>query len=118
MVEQKLQKLSAEADSAPQALVSVNDSFWDYNANVSKETRKDPMSGETRGVFVFEVYRFPKSFGKDEIVNGLIRLRYSESNEIALLRQQASKKAEYREYDSYCESCKALAQEILEKVNG
>lgn len=54
----------------------------------------------------------------DEAVNAEIRKRYSESQEFALLRQQAEKPEEYGAYYAYCEECKAyvkaqMAQEVM-----
>ncbi len=46
-------------------------------------------------------------------VNDLIRQRYTLSEELALLRQQASKADEYKAYYDYCEECKATAKQIL-----
>lgn len=42
----------------------------------------------------------------DEAVNAEIRKRYTESQEFAILRQQAEKPEEYAEYYAYCEQCK------------
>ena len=46
----------------------------------------------------------------DDAVNSKIRERYSESQEFAVLRQQAEKPEEYAEYYAYCESCKAYVK--------
>lgn len=46
-------------------------------------------------------------------VEGLIRERYSVSDELALLRQRESKPEEYLEYYRYAEDCKAKAREHL-----
>lgn len=53
---------------------------------------------------------------KGEIVDALIREKYSVSAEIALLRQKASKKAEFAAYDAFAEECKVLAGSILEAL--
>ena len=42
----------------------------------------------------------------DEAVNAEIRKKYTESAELALLRQRAAKQNEFAEYYAYCEECK------------
>lgn len=46
----------------------------------------------------------------DARVNDLIRQRYSESEEFAILRQRDIKPAEYSAYYAHCEACKELAK--------
>jgi cupin superfamily acireductone dioxygenase involved in methionine salvage len=48
-----------------------------------------------------------------ELVEQLIRKRYSFSDEIAIIRQQNSKYTEFLAYNEYAEQCKAKAKEIL-----
>lgn len=43
-------------------------------------------------------------------VNDLIRERYTLSQELSTIRQQADKPDEYAEYYSYCEQCKQTAK--------
>lgn len=51
----------------------------------------------------------------DARVNDLIRQRYSESEEFAILRQRDIKPAEYSAYYAHCEECKELARVELTK---
>lgn len=46
-----------------------------------------------------------------------IRLRYSLSSELAILRQRDSKPAEFAKYNEYVEQCKAEVKEMLEVNN-
>lgn len=48
-----------------------------------------------------------------ELVERLIRKRYTVSAEIAILRQRDEKPAEFAEYNAYAEQCKAAAKKIL-----
>ncbi len=48
-----------------------------------------------------------------ELVERLIRQKYSVSAELAILRQQNTKPGEFLEYNEYAEQCKAKAKEIL-----
>lgn len=48
-----------------------------------------------------------------KLVQELINEKYSIYDELALQRQRNTKKAEFNEYNSYCEECKAKAKELL-----
>lgn len=55
----------------------------------------------------------------EDKVDSLIRNRYSLSEELGILRQKDTKKAEYDAYFAYCEQCKAEAKEwFKEHPNG
>ena len=43
----------------------------------------------------------------DQKISALIREKYSQDAEFAILRQKDSKPEEYIEYNAYCEECKA-----------
>ena len=49
-----------------------------------------------------------------KLVQDLINEKYSIFDEIALLRQRSTKKAEFNEYNAYCEDCKVRAKQMLE----
>ena len=42
----------------------------------------------------------------DQKISALIREKYSQDAEFAILRQKDSKPEEYAEYNTYCEECK------------
>lgn len=48
-----------------------------------------------------------------ELVEQLIRKKYTVGAELAILRQQNTKFGEFIEYNEYAEQCKAKAKEIL-----
>ena len=58
------------------------------------------------GLCNFEVDEY-----EDE-VNRLIRLKYSLSEELAILRQRDTKPDEFKAYNDYVEECKAKAKEL------
>ena len=58
------------------------------------------------GLCNFEVDEY-----EDE-VNRLIRLKYSLSDELAILRQRDTKPDEFKAYNDYVEECKAKAKEL------
>ncbi len=50
-------------------------------------------------------------------VDELIRSKYTLSQELAIIRQQATKSEEYQAYFNYCEECKAKAKaEVYDEV--
>lgn len=49
----------------------------------------------------------------EELVERLIRKRYSVSAELAILRQKDSKFGEYYDYNQYAEQCKEEARRLL-----
>ena len=55
-----------------------------------------------------------KNIPKDKLyanlVSKLIREKYSVDDEMAILRQKETKPEEWKEYNSYCEDCKAKAK--------
>lgn len=55
----------------------------------------------------------PMDYG--ETVNGLIRRKYTLSEELAILRQRDTKAEEFEAYNSYAESCKEEARLLIEK---
>lgn len=55
----------------------------------------------------------PMDYG--EMVNGLIRRKYTLSEELAILRQRDTKAEEFEAYNAYAESCKEEARLLIEK---
>ena len=55
-----------------------------------------------------------QSMDYGELVEILIRRKYSLSAELAILRQRDSKPEEFAEYNAYAEQCKAEAKEMLQ----
>ena len=49
----------------------------------------------------------------EELVEALIREKYSLSEELSLLRQRDTKTEEFAEYNSYAEKCKIEAKKSL-----
>lgn len=54
-----------------------------------------------------------QSMDYGELVENLIRQRYSLSEELAILRQRYTKLEEFDEYNAYAEQCKAKAKSLL-----
>lgn len=54
-----------------------------------------------------------KNITYEQYIVYLIRKRYTQNDEFAILRQKDTKPDEYAEYDSYCEQCKAQAKTLF-----
>ena len=55
----------------------------------------------------------------DELVNGMVRDKYSESQEFAILRKAMTLKTdEFTEYNTYVEECKVKAREWINQRDG
>lgn len=55
----------------------------------------------------------------DELVNGMVREKYSESEEFAILRKAMTNLTdEFTEYNAYVESCKIQAKEWINQRDG
>ena len=54
-----------------------------------------------------------KNITYEQYIVYLIRKRYTQDDEFAILRQKDRKPEEYAEYDSYCEQCKTQAKAIF-----
>lgn len=48
-----------------------------------------------------------------QLVEALIREKYTISQELAINRQRDTKPTQFEEYNSYCEECKAEAKKLL-----
>lgn len=55
----------------------------------------------------------------DELVNGMVRDKYSESEEFAILRKALTTKTdEFTEYNTYVEECKVKAKQWINNRDG
>ena len=85
---------------------------WDANSILVQyapvEVEKEGVTSEeyTKQVIVPEI-------SKGAIVEALVRKEYSVSDELAILRQRNTKKAEFTAYNDRVEAIKAEADEIL-----
>jgi len=68
---------------------------------------------ETRDAgFEFDTLVVPE-LSKGAIVEAILRERYTLNDELALLRQRTTKKAEFNEYNDFAEAAKTTADAIL-----
>ena len=79
------------------------------NAAIAYENEEAPEATEDGT----ETSPVPMDYG--ETVNGLIRRKYTLSEELAILRQRDTKSEEFEAYNAYAESCKEEARLLIEK---
>lgn len=106
----------------------VKYSWEDIKFTIGFEDRnKQPIDAETKKFkFIYkdeaapeatedgmETSTVPMDYG--ETVNGLIRRKYTLSEELAILRQRDTKAEEFEAYNAYAESCKEEARLLIEK---
>lgn len=87
---------------------------------------KIPVMYYRNGAIVYEYEEAPEATEDDtetstvpmdygETVNGLIRRKYTLSEELAILRQRDTKAEEFEAYNAYAEFCKEEARLLIEK---
>lgn len=78
---------------------------------------KNPILGKPEVLNTAEDFnRLPETEKQEsygELVEQLIRKKYSLSEELAILRQREEKADEFADYNLYAEECKKNAKEIL-----
>ena len=76
---------------------------------------KRAIMGKNGTADIEEVDEVPKYTDAEysERVNALIRERYSDSEELSILRQRDDKPSQFAEYYTYCEECKKRAKAEL-----
>ncbi len=72
------------------------------DVNIFSHTETDEYGTE---LYVYDIYRFEHETFENDIV-ALIRIKYSVSDELAILRQRDTKVEEFNEYYNYVEWCK------------
>lgn len=100
--------------------VIIEKNLITLNYNFTTEERVDYMGDkkETRSVHVFDTILVRGGEPTYEtLVNFLIKTKYSDSEENALLRKKIANldaKNEFEDYSAYCEECKVLATKLME----
>lgn len=111
-------KKSTWGYTPPQTQMLANSKIRIYlNVQAGKETNiqkdEDGNTSETEtDVYTADEIDIEAPLTYNKVVEALIRERYSVSDELAVLRQQASKPEEFKAYNDYAEECKTLARSI------
>lgn len=125
-VEQKVKDLITEGKE----IVEINGNVYEvvskneFGKTVSRivETPAIPAHEEAEEIAVYILYTDEELKKNAEakykqMVEMLIREKYSLNDELAVLRQRDTKPEEFEEYNNYAESCKLRAKEEMEEEN-
>lgn len=101
-----------QGDNAPKGFIQVQNQPSEPESRVGYYPELHYSDGEFHYEYhPQEIARYTVDY--DELVNTLIRKKYSLSQELAILRQKDTKPSEYSEYYSYCEDCKLQARQPI-----
>ena len=105
-----MEKKFLEYSEYPKTFIQYTNSTILINYDVVQSTRTIEDKEET---IYTSKYIIVNKIDKDNIVDALIRDKYSLSQELSILRQRDTKPEEYLEYNTYAEGCKRIADSIL-----
>lgn len=100
------------ATGIPQVEAGGNNTFvirWGIEPNI--------VDGEQQGVKCWAKW-FAGMPTLGDLVDAMVHVKYSVSDELALLRQRDVKADEFAEYNTFVEACKAEAKVVLGIENG
>lgn len=94
------------SDNKPDVLLHLGDGNYYFNYDIEEVEIDERKSFKCNTIFI------KGSVTKDKIIEGLIRERYSLSEELAIQRQRDTKPEEFEAYFNYCEECKVKAKTL------
>lgn len=89
-----------------------NEAGWYRVENIAEDGTDEIIDGVIRHYIGAPLPPYKPSYA--ELVEQKIRMKYSMSDEFAILRQRDTKADEFSEYFDFCEKCKAEAKDELE----
>lgn len=95
----------------------------DKNKDIKEQLPKTMIeiisTEEYKQNFLIVTYTKYSNISYNELVNGLVRDKYSESEEFAILRKAMTNLTdEFNEYNTYVEQCKIQAKEWINQRDG
>ena len=110
METKKIEILRESASSElPQEVTQLNAEVTDYHYNIRENEKEDPIENKAIREYLSDIIRIrTHNIKEGEIVNALIREKYSIDEEFSLLRQKDTKENSYKEYYDYAEECKKI----------
>lgn len=107
--------MKSESTIKQEPMTSLGAGMWRVNTD-EKIVTKDIM-GKTKTFYQYNSLDFYFKPTYPDVVDGLIRERYSVSDELAIQRQKDTKPEDFAEYDEFCEQCKTTAREIFDEID-
>jgi len=103
-------KQYSEYSQYPDTFIPYTNDSTLVNYNVEEITKE--IEGETITMYKCE-YVIVNNVTEGDIVDAMLRTKYSMSQEFAILRQRDSKSEEFNEYNTFAEQCKTIAKSLL-----
>lgn len=101
--------MKSASNEHPKVFENIGNGKYYYNYNIVEH-----MDKETKEVsYTYDQLKIKGVPDYGNIINGLIRERYSISEEIALIRQHETKQIEYNAYYDFCEAIKKQVKKDL-----
>ena len=75
-----------------------------------RNNNNDELEDQIVNVIEADTLLIPKPCTYENIVEAIIRTRYTVSDELGILRQRDSKPSEFAEYNEFIEYCKSIAK--------
>lgn len=105
--------MKANYQNEPQAIESIGYGKYHINTNIV-EVERELEDGTTITEWECDQVTIDGIPTYEKVVVAMIREEYTENDELALLRQQATKGDEFDTYNTYCEACKTAAKALFE----
>lgn len=110
----KIRKIKQESTQVPDdtAIRHLSGTIYELIGNENVTPKQKVLDGEEVTVYESDLTHITASItSRDEMISALIRLRYTQDTEFALINKgiQNSEDVEYQEYRAYVNSCKVLA---------
>ena len=87
-----------------------------YNFNI-KEAEVE-IEGNKQAGFEYDFIQFVGDPDYGKFVSHIIRMKYSTSDELALLRQRETKPEKFAEYNAFCEGVKVMVKNDINSLEG
>lgn len=105
--------MKANYQTKPETIENIGYGKFHVNTNIV-EIERENEDGETIVEWECDQVTVSGVPTYEKTVVAMIREQYSENDELALLRQHATKGDEFETYNEFCENCKTIAKSIFE----
>ena len=108
--------MKANANTRPKDIIKCK-KVTIVNYNIKEVTITD-MDGKSRLAYNYDYVEIEKEITRDKLITAIIRDRYSEDGELALLHNKMISKdlMEYEEYQTFRAEVKVIVDEILGQI--
>ena len=94
--------MKSNSDNRPSTILDLGDGTYQFHYNIVEKIEEGRTSYDS------DVVILSHPVSRDNIINALIREKYSLSQELSISRQRDTKADEYNAFCEYCEECKKI----------